>query len=127
MVGYSHDMSSRESNCSSAVPAPVGDNATVAPILSDAIPPELFPPCDQAAAGINSETGGLLVRHPSSVVQPNCEARTPQGLDKSPLSEGKYVPDVGNDPAQWDIERLCRVWAEVGRAILLRRRNPSET
>ncbi len=122
-------MSSPESNCSSAIPAPVGDDATIAPILPGAIPSKLFAQCDLAAAGITSETSALLVRHSSPVIQPNCEpeARTPQGLDKSPQAEGKWVLDPGTDPTQRGIEHLCRVWAEVGRAILTRRKIQSET
>ncbi len=54
------------------------------------------------------------------------QARPRQGLDKSPQAERKCVPDAGTDPAQGDIEHLCRVWAEVGRAILTRRQQINE-
>ncbi len=54
------------------------------------------------------------------------QATPPEGLDKSPQAERKCVPDAGNDPAQADIERLCRLWAEVGRAILTRRQQTNE-
>ena len=37
-----------------------------------------------------------------------------------------YVPDVGTEPAQADVDHLCRVWAEVGRAILSRRQRTDE-
>ena len=45
-----------------------------------------------------------------------------QSLDKVPLIERKYGIDALHQPNQHDIEYLCKVWAEVGRAILLRRR-----
>ena len=42
----------------------------------------------------------------------------PESLDKLPLLERQYGMDAGLS----DIEHLCKVWAEVGRAILMRRR-----
>ena len=51
----------------------------------------------------------------------------PQPLDKESQIERKYVPDAGAAPAQADIQRLCSIWAEVGRAILLRRQGGHET
>ena len=54
------------------------------------------------------------------------QTRPRQRLDKSPQAEHKWVPDAGTDPAQGDIEHLCRVWAEVGRAILTRRQQINE-
>jgi hypothetical protein len=51
--------------------------------------------------------------------------RSPEPLDKSPQHEGKYA-DAGVEPVQADIEHLCKVWAEVGRAILLRRKQNGE-
>ena len=47
-------------------------------------------------------------------------------LDKESQIERKYVPDAGAAPAQADIQRLCHIWAEVGRAILLRRKRAGE-
>ncbi len=44
-----------------------------------------------------------------------------QYVAMSACGERKCVPDVGTEPAQGDIDHLCQVWAEVGRAILLRR------
>ena len=49
-----------------------------------------------------------------------------QDVAMSACGERKCVPDVGTDPAQGDIEHLCRVWAEVGRAILTRRQQINE-
>lgn len=42
-----------------------------------------------------------------------------QGLAIPPT--GERTCDDATDPAQSDINRLCRIWAEVGRAILVRR------
>jgi hypothetical protein len=47
-------------------------------------------------------------------------------LDKAPRKERKYLHDAGTAPAPADIQRLCRIWAEVGRAILLRRQPAGE-
>ena len=43
-------------------------------------------------------------------------------LDKLPQVERKCNLGAGTTPDPVDVERLCRVWAEVGRAILMRRR-----
>lgn len=50
------------------------------------------------------------------------ELRLPQSLDKLPLIERKYPVDAGIEINRHDVEHLCKVWAEVGRAVLLRRR-----
>lgn len=46
----------------------------------------------------------------------------PQSLDSLPPIERKYGMDARSEPTQEGIEHLCQVWAEVGRAILMRRR-----
>ena len=46
----------------------------------------------------------------------------PQALAKLPPIERKYGVDARNKPVQQDIEYLCKFWAEVGRAVLMRRR-----
>ena len=43
-------------------------------------------------------------------------------LDKSPPLERKYSVDAEIQPTQQEVDHLCNVWAEVGRAILMRRR-----
>lgn len=43
-------------------------------------------------------------------------------LDKPLQTERKYVPDSGHEPTQIELERFCKTFAEVGRAILMRRR-----
>ena len=43
-------------------------------------------------------------------------------LDKSPPLERKYGVDAEIQPTQQEVGHLCNVWAEVGRAILMRRR-----
>ena len=42
-------------------------------------------------------------------------------LDKLPPIERKYGMDAGFEANQHDVEHLCKVWAEVGRAVLMRR------
>ena len=42
-------------------------------------------------------------------------------LDKLSLIERKYGMDAGFEATQNDFEHLCKVWAEVGRAVLMRR------
>jgi hypothetical protein len=42
-------------------------------------------------------------------------------------ARGEHIcDDAGTEPARADIQRLCRIWAEVGRAILLRRKQTGE-
>ncbi len=48
-----------------------------------------------------------------------------EGLAISPTGE-PICGDATTEPAQADIQRLCRIWAEVGRAILLRRKQAGE-
>lgn len=36
-------------------------------------------------------------------------------------AKGEQTYGDANDPTQTDIQHLCRVWGEVGRAILVRR------
>ena len=43
-------------------------------------------------------------------------------LDKPLQVERKYVPDSVHEPAQIEVERICKTFADVGRAILMRRR-----
>ena len=43
----------------------------------------------------------------------------PERLDLSAQPERKYADA---EPTDADIERLCEIWAEVGRAILRRRK-----
>ena len=43
-------------------------------------------------------------------------------LDKSPPLERKYGVDAEIQPTQQEVDHPCNVWAEVGRAILMRRR-----
>lgn len=50
----------------------------------------------------------------------------PQSLDKLPTIERKYGVDAGIETTQQDIEHLCKVWAEVGRAIISRRQQANE-
>ena len=45
-----------------------------------------------------------------------------QSLDALPLIERKYGMDARSEPSRGEIEHLCKVWADVGRAILKRRR-----
>ena len=51
----------------------------------------------------------------------------PLPLEKWPPLEPIYVPDADVDLAQGDIDHLCKVWAEVGRAILTRRKQEHAT
>ena len=50
----------------------------------------------------------------------------PQSLDKLPPTERQYNLDSRNEANRQDVEHLCKVWAEVGRAILMRRRQPAD-
>ena len=52
--------------------------------------------------------------------KPDGEPANP--LDKLPQIERKCKVGAGTKPDLEDIERLCRIWAEVGRVILMRRR-----
>ena len=45
-------------------------------------------------------------------------------LDKSPLPE--RICGDAHDLGPVDVQRLCRIWAEVGRAILVRRKQAGE-
>ena len=46
-------------------------------------------------------------------------------LDRLPPSNNNGN-DTGTNPAQDDVERLCKTWSEVGRAILMRRQKVHE-
>ena len=59
---------------------------------------------------------------PTADSRGSAEPRLPQSLDKLPLVERKYPVDAGVEITRHDVEHLCKVWAEVGRAILMRRR-----
>ncbi|MDA1226954.1 MAG: hypothetical protein O3A33_03185 [Chloroflexi bacterium] len=48
-----------------------------------------------------------------------------EGLANSPTGE-PICGDATTEPAEADIEQLCKVWAEVGRAILIRRKQAHE-
>jgi hypothetical protein len=56
-------------------------------------------------------------------VQPDRQAANP--LDSS-VELVRIYGDACSDPAQSDVQRLCYIWAEVGRAILARRKQSSE-
>ena len=51
--------------------------------------------------------------------------KVPSQLDNCGQSERK-CGDAGTEPTQADIQHLCRIWAGVGRAILLRRKQTVE-
>ena len=51
---------------------------------------------------------------------PDAEPTNP--LDKLPQVERKFNEGARTKPGLEDVERLCRVWAEVARAILMRRK-----
>ena len=55
----------------------------------------------------------------------------PDGEPTNPLAkqaqvERKYSLDAGIEPTQQDVAHLCKVWADVGRAILARRQEADE-
>jgi hypothetical protein len=56
-------------------------------------------------------------------VQP--DGKPPLSLDNSGQL-GRICDDADTERANADIHRLCRFWAEVGRAILLRRKQAGE-
>ena len=86
----------------------------------------------------NTERLGLSLWVPTKLIMvdedpvaPSAESRDapdstkvalPQSLDELPPIERKYGMDARSQPTQEDIEHLCKVWAEIGRAILMRRR-----
>ena len=53
-------------------------------------------------------------------------ANGPDTSDKPTKCEGESTIEADTDPSQVDIDHLCRVWAEVGQAILARRREDRE-
>ena len=56
-----------------------------------------------------------------------CRMRLPQPLAILPLLERKCGMDAGFEATQGDAEHLCKIWAEVGRAVLMRRGQNLET
>ena len=53
------------------------------------------------------------------------DGKAPISLDNSGQLE-RICDDAGTERAGADIHRLCRIWAEIGRAILQRRKQPGE-
>ena len=64
------------------------------------------------------QESGILGSHPS--FKPGDEIG--KGVAFLPPTERICDSDADAEPAQADVDHLCQVWAEVGRAILLRRK-----
>ncbi len=61
------------------------------------------------------------------MTQPKPVGKASEPLEKPAQFGIKCVADADAKPDQEDIDRLCSSWAEVGRAILTRRKTSSET
>ena len=57
----------------------------------------------------------------------SAKVRSSQSLAILPLLERKCGMDAGFGATQEDAEHLCKIWAEVGRAVVMRRGQNLET
>ena len=71
--------------------------------------------------------GGFTGSPEEKMTRPKPRPKSSESLDKPNWFEVKSIPDGDPSPDQADIDHLCRTWAEVGRAILARRREGHET